>query len=1217
MANKISRTTRCLLLALFGVFLLTVSYSSYGQDTNASLSGTVTDPSNAVIPGAKLVLTYETTGFQMTFTSDAAGQFTFRNLTPGKYDLNVTASGFKSTTQKGIGLAINQAGRVDVHLPIGKADETVTVIGDASLINYENPTIEGGVSPETLQNMPLTVSGAPRSAISLAIMLPGVSTGGGGNAYSARINGGIVTGDEALLDGATMTEGYMNQSGMVSLQGDFQMSPDMVSEVKVLSANYDAQYGNSTSGQLIVVSKGGGEQFHGAGFEFLRNDYLNATQYGTAKKSADKENNYGANIGGPIWLPMLHGQNSRMKGYFYFNWEAFKDHGAATQSTLSIASTRARKGDFSNYKDAYGNMIPIYDPKTGLAFPDNQIDTNREDSVAKSWLAALPTPSNDGEINNYVVPNGGQGSLLTSENVYMSRVDLNVGDSDHFYYTYWRQYSAPNTNSNLPISLSTAEPADPENAPIERLNWEHVFSPMMTNHLTFGYLNRNEGYYSLNAGSKLATVTGVADSSILPQMSFNSNYSQLGDSVGPSGNSHTTRPTYALNDVITRVHGPHTIKAGFEWRNAGGNITASTNKGGTFTFNADTTGNSTLSESGDEMASFFLGASSNLSTTYYNVTSRYPRQMQYGAHIGDVWRVNPKLTLSYSLRWDYITPFREKNNHLSFFDPDGSNPDTLTASGTYLSGRLAFAGDKYGTASYGKEYTEEQHKINFSPRVGFSYSPDAKTVVRAGYGIYFGQAFYPGWAGGMNLDGFNKSYTKSEVTNGNSKTPALYLQDGFTAPTITSNIDGGFDNGQSPMWRPFDGNKRPYSSQWNLTLERELPSSFFLAVSYVGTKGTHLPSRKNPLNVLNPFSPQFTDLASTPFTSYSNGVATTVDTVLKADYNQALTTVGGQPYSGYNGAAVFAAAGISVPYVDWNNQVSSCGATGAQALLPYPQYCSRLEGLNEGHGNSIYNSFQARIERHFKGGLYMLGSLTISKMFTDATAGVQAGNESGTGGTQLISPYEIKRLNTLAEDNVPATGSIAVVYDLPFGHNKQFLNSSSMANVLVGGWQVSPVIRYEYGIPLSFHAASCNVVGQTRQGCLPGVISGQKILLHGRNGFNPAKDSYYINPNALESSFTKFGYTGYGDPVTTVYGPSFRNLDMSLTKNTKIIKEKANFQFRVNFFNAFNNHYFISQGNNNGAYYGFNTQVGSNGFGKWNGTVTTPRTIQAAARIEF
>ena len=323
MSNGLLKTKNCLLLALLVLISLAVTNFSYGQDTNASLSGTVMDQNGAIVPNAKLTLTYQSTGFISTFVSSSEGEYTFRNLTPGKYDLAVTAQGFQSTNQKGIELALNQTARQDIHLQVGKTDETVTVTADASLINYENQTLEGGVAPETLQDFPLTVGGAPRSSVAVAIMMPGVTTAGGGNAFNARINGGIITGDEALVDGATAIEGFMNQSGMVSLQTDFGMSPDITSEVKVLTANYDAQFGNTTSGQLIISTKSGGERFHGAGYEYLRNDFFNAFQYGVGsgvKKPGDKENDFGANVGGPMYVPGLHGNHSFLKGYFYFNW---------------------------------------------------------------------------------------------------------------------------------------------------------------------------------------------------------------------------------------------------------------------------------------------------------------------------------------------------------------------------------------------------------------------------------------------------------------------------------------------------------------------------------------------------------------------------------------------------------------------------------------------------------------------------------------------------------------------------------------------------------------------------------------------------------------------------------------------------------------------------------------------------------------------------------
>src|SRR5271156_5672754 len=202
MQVSFSRATTYLLTALLGMSLSCVNQQSYAQDVNASLSGSVTDPAGAVIPGAKVTLIHETSGARQDFQTDSSGEYNFRNLPPGIYDLSVTAPAFESFVRKGIELAVNQPARADVKLTVGTADQTVTVSADASLINYENPTLGGGVSPETLQDFPLVISGAPRSSVTVAILMPGVTTGGGGNAYNSRTNGGIVTGDEAVVDGA-------------------------------------------------------------------------------------------------------------------------------------------------------------------------------------------------------------------------------------------------------------------------------------------------------------------------------------------------------------------------------------------------------------------------------------------------------------------------------------------------------------------------------------------------------------------------------------------------------------------------------------------------------------------------------------------------------------------------------------------------------------------------------------------------------------------------------------------------------------------------------------------------------------------------------------------------------------------------------------------------------------------------------------------------------
>ena len=212
-------------------------------------------------------------------------------------------------------------------LPVGTQEQRVEVVGGSSVLGTTG-TQEHGISPETLQQLPLMFDSGPRSSAGFAVLMPGVSTGGGANAFDARINGGLQSGDEATVDGVSMQQGFMSQGGMVSIFQDFPMSPDMVSEVKVLTSNYAPEYGASTTGgQIQAVTKSGGSSFHGAAFEYHRNDSLNATQWGAAEKPRAQKNNYGANIGGPAKLPVLW--TDTVKSYFYFNYEGYRQTGGS------------------------------------------------------------------------------------------------------------------------------------------------------------------------------------------------------------------------------------------------------------------------------------------------------------------------------------------------------------------------------------------------------------------------------------------------------------------------------------------------------------------------------------------------------------------------------------------------------------------------------------------------------------------------------------------------------------------------------------------------------------------------------------------------------------------------------------------------------------------------------------------------------------------------
>lgn len=1240
MSTKTIHARRVVLAAVLCPFLLAVTTVSIAQIGNAGLGGTVTDQSGAAIPGAVLTLTNSATGFKATFTSDNSGEYSFRNLTPGTYDLVATKNGFRSYSQKGIVITINQSARADVSLKVGQQSETISVEAQASPINFDNGTLQGGADPETVKDLPLVVEGKPRSSAALAVLLPGISTGSSNQAFQARINGGQESGDEALLDGATMQEGFMSQSGMVSIHQDFQMSPDMIQEVKVLTSTYDAQYGSSTSGQITMVTKSGGNVFHGAGFEYGRNAALNASPWNNnfsgLPKPPDNEHNFGANIGGPIKLPWIN--SGKRRAFFYFNWEAYHQAGGSSTAVLSIPSALERQGNFSDWKDSHGNVIPIYVPGTGSAnqrlssacvtalggvgpgqqFPGNQIPTACLSPIAQAYLGFMPSPTNGGTINNYTLPRPVPDTLTNNSNVFMTRVDFNSGDKDHFYFFWWRQYSGYATQTALPIPIAYESPARPENSPIARFNWEHTFSPVFLNHMTFGYLNRNEGYGSENLKyiGKLPQIAGAAGTNALPTFNFSNGFTQISNSNGPGGTNVTVRPTWVWNDVATKIYGHHTLTFGAEWRSVQGNIHSTGNQSGTYSFGGNSTSLAGIN-SGSPVADFMLGAVDGGSVDWRAVPAWYPRQTVWAIHGNDSWKITPKLTFNFGLRWDYYSPSREKYDHFSFIDLVGTNPG---AGG--LPGRLAFAGNNSAcqatSSCYGAPYPEKPWHKGFAPRLGAAYAIDQKTVVRAGYGVFFAQAFYPGWGGGMSLDGFNLHQTFGTTPIGSSTVPAFYLDSSVPVIPHPPFINPSYDNGAAPTqangngsaYRPVDANRRPYSQQWNLTIERELPKNVALSVAYVGNKGTRLTSSLEPVNVLNPFAPgiQALELPST----MTHGIPKLLDT-----FNATEAPVDG----------------VSVPYAGWHADMtkggSGCSPTVAQALLPFPQFCGPLQGLNENKGNSIYHSFQLKAERSFRHGLYMLVSYTNSKLISDASDNTQQLGGSWNATQGVISPYEKQRARSISSDDVPQIVSAAFVYELPLGQGKKFLNHGTGGR-LMGGWQFSPIIHWSSGTPMWFRSGTCQVVPQFRQNCLVGVLPGANPFLQDPNNYNPAKGPL-LNSAAFESSTDfsysntsgvggaqQFGFTGNGPRISNLRGPNAKNLDFALTKNT-YLTERMNFQLRFQFFNAFNQHYFYNAANvnNQGSSFAFNNDVSAPSFGAWNGGVSSPRTIQIGARLEF
>ncbi len=1197
----IRRSWGILLLPLMPILM-------WSQSQNSSISGTVTDASGAIVPNAELTLTSVQRQTTAKAKSGADGLYSFPNLEPGAYELKATAAGFRPVAQRGITVNINQLVRQDVRLEVGTDVQTVDVIeSNATQLNFENAAKSEGVTPETINELPLIVAGGPRNSAQFLVLLPGVTTGGGNSSYDARINGGMATGDEAIMDGASMQEGFMSQSGMVSFY-DFRMTPDMISEFRVMTSTYEPEYGASSGGQLIATTKSGTSAFHGGVFEYFRNKSLNASQWQIDRKPGDvrgkdNEHEFGGFLGGPVKIPKIY-NTDRARTFFFTDIEFFRQRGGVSVNPLTVPTAQERAGDFSDW------TAPIYDPLTTRLNPNfnpnadisasnqkylrdqfscngklNVICPSRLSPAALGFLKFLPLPNKSGVVNNYLPPTAIPDGILGDANHYLIKIDQYFGEKDHFAATIWRQMTPAKFLSVLPLQLATESYSDPQNSWVNRLNYDHTFSPTVLNHFAFGYLNRNEGYGSVNYSyaDVLPQIAGVPTHRFPPQVRFNNNgYAGFGNSTGLNTEDVTTRPTYVANDMVTWVKGRHTLKAGFEYRSIQGNAHNAGNESGSFNFDSAQTGLPTASGSGNSTASFLLGAVNSGSVNLISVRGRYVRQKAYIWHVGDTWKVNKKLSVNYGLRWDNFTPSWEKYDNMTFFD-FGPNPG---AGGR--PGRLAFAGDKFGPASTGKQYPEDNWKGGFGPRLGIAYGLDSKTVIRTGYGIFYTQAFYPGWGGGVDQTGLNSS--ASVGTSGlGGLDPAFYWDQGFPIDRVAKPpfIDPSFANGQSgPNYRPKDANRLSYSQQWNFTVERQLTNDAMVSLAYVGNKGTRLPTQISPLNVLNP--------------------------ALLRQYGSKLTDQFGPTDASVDG--------VAAPYSGWAQQllsVNNCTPTVAQALLPFPQYCGSVTGLNENLGSSTYHAFQLKVEKRFSKGLYALLAYTHSKLLTSASGVTQASSATWNGSTgSVISPFEWKRNKSLAPDDVPNNFSLGLVYELPVGRGKKFLNNGGWMDRIAGGWEITSTVKRSSGTPFWFRASNCGVPSQFRVACIPAVLPGKNPFLVDLGSYDPGKHQPLFDANAFEaaSSFTGATYYGVGPRVSNFRGFPFKNVDIGIGKRTRIT-ERVNFLIRAEGFNAFNMHNFTCTGN--GGCQNFNTSLGDTNFGQWGGGVSSPRNIQLVGRIEF
>jgi hypothetical protein len=1117
-------------VAIIASTLLTVRVQA--QEVRATLSGTVTDSTGAPVPGASVILTNVDRNVSTPSETNESGNFVFPYLAPGTYQLSVERTGFKKYSRSSIILEAQDKARADVALELGDISQSVTVQADVSLLQTESASRGQVISNQLISNLPTQ----GRNPFQIAWSMPGVvKTGdwrylrsfdvGGTTGFS--INGGKRGENEVLLDGISNVRGNRSVIGVPSMEA--------VQEFKVLTSTYDSQYGRTGGGIVTIVTKGGGNAFHGTLFEYFQAEELNANQSELNRVGAVKPpmniNTFGFQASGPVYVPKLFDGRNRL--FWLVSYEGMRQR-SADPGSANFPLMNWRTGDFSDLRNAQGQAVTIYDPLTTNAagartpFPNNQIPASRISPVAAQVLKFYPAPNAPGDgparINNYIYPS----RWVADMDHWNGRLDYKVNDENNVYFRY-SQSPFSEFRALVWDGSNAAEPTG--NAPLIRTarnwiaDWTTVLSPRMTFNLRGGLIRwETQGGNSFGAGFNPAelgfssALTGQFTRFQFPRFDFGSTAYQ---SIG-SGNSvlnASPTDTYSLQPNMNLIVGSHALKYGAEFRRYNDSTNNPGAATGVYTFNRNWTQERALqadAASGNEFATFLLGYPS-AAVVDRNIDPAY-RSHYYALFFQDDWKIAPKLTLNMGLRWDYESPLVERyNRQLGEFDLTAPNPIDAAAEGIDLLGVPSFAGINGNPRG-----AFRPDRNNFQPRIGLAYQLTNRWVVRGGYGLY-----YLGQNESGSALGFSQRTNAIVSTDGNLR-PAVDLTNPFInqpggqllQPIGASEGPASF-LGQNVSANYF-GRTLPYSHQFSIDVQRELPGNMLAEVGYVGNRTHGLPVGAN-LNVL-PASVL--------------GRRTAAGAIDTAWYNERVPN----PLQGL------------IP-----NNANLNGATIPRQLLlvPFPQY-SGLSLQNLPIGSQDYNGLQTRLTKRFSHGFTFVASYVFSRTWEEVTLlNMQDLNLSDINSTPL-------ERRSAQETDVPHKFSFAGVLEVPVGRGKAFgSNLPGAADFILGGWALNWNLTLQSGWAIDYPNAKQAVEGDAEP---TEDQKAQGLLFNTSLWTNPATGQ-------LVRAQEQFTLRDFPTRFSDVRVPGYQNVDASVSKYFPIT-ETVRAQFRAEMVNAFNRPWF-------------------------------------------
>jgi hypothetical protein len=1192
------------------------------QTTFGSISGSVADASGSAVPDAQVTLTSTATAAKQTYTTGGDGLYSFVNLNPGEYRLDVEKAGFKHYKRESVVVQVAQAIRIDAIMEVGAISQTVEVTAETPLLQPTDTSLGQVVDERKTNEIPLN----GRNVFNLITLSPAaIAQGGSGgsqvgpNPFSwgnYQVGGSFGNESAEYIDGEPINIGYINLPVLIPDQ-------DAISEFKVQYNNLGPEWGKFAGGVVNLSTKGGTNEYHGEAYEYLRNKVLNARPFFDTANPPYVQNQFGGTFGGPV---------IKDKTFFFFAYDGYRQR-ASTVFTTTVPTVAERGGVFPA-------DVPIFDPLSVSAaclapggntkancgrtqFPNNTITNISPAALEELKFIAMPTNSNENSNFTAAAASGG------NANQYVGRVDQNLTSTQHIFarYNFWNLLDLP--TDPFKTGLCADKCAETYQTNALAINYSYSIRPDLILNLNgsgsrFHYARTpsNSNFDLTQFGwpaAYNAEIPAAGRSPFTP--CFTPQDPSITCSQGQSFiTDHDTQ--VAFSPSLTWIKGKHTWVFGGQLIETYDNYAQTNIASGAFAFNGSWTADNAVSptpNTGISFADFLLGYGLNASSVFNHnygeaqIPALVAQKETYrGFYFGDTWRATSKLTINYGLRYDLPGNFSERHNLSSYWDPSAVNR-TVTGCGVFTSGLTAgqgipgspCPGDIFfvGTGINPGRTAVPLYKKEFMPRLGVAYSWDQKTVIRAGYGIFF----IPNW-GYFNMnpsnDPLNLATTLWVATTNSGLSPSSSLtQSGCTfagapaALACTSNGPFGpnvntplprngnisqFDAGGNPFEAPYRAYSPGYVQQFNVDLQRELPWGFFVDAAYAGSRGVHLASSNN------------VSINNLPDSFYAQAQA-------QANAGQPVSIIQPipNPFQG-------------ITTVSGLNPSSGLPIPAGQLDRPYPEY-SGLSLVGDGCCGSNYNSFQLTVTKRFKDGGSFLAAYTNAKLMSN-TDTLTTWLESGVGAPQDWN--NLKGEKSLSSQDVSQRLVISYVYDLPFGHGQRYMSDASgIVGKVVSGWGVDGVTAFQKGFPLPISFSGSNQISLAgfsqnftlRPNVTPGCNKGAAHTIA------PGTTNNIVWFNA--SCFTPPAEWGFGDESrvdATLRGAGINNWDIALFKTTNFGPEnKLGLQFRTEFFNTFNRVQFGPPNT------GCCTTAPAGNFGIVSSQLNQPRLIQFALKFLF